>query len=127
MPAKTKDTATFGGNDGGFATGGALTTDEQENEEVFADLESIQHIYFTNEFKRQVLSRISSEGFQATQLAKYLVENSEKERIDNDMLTAMSKVTDVPYKLNWKHQKEKKAKTHGPPTTSGKAEIECDL
>ena len=64
--------ATFGGNDDGIATGVALTTDERENEEVLADLESIQHIYVTNEFEREVLCRISSKGFQATQLAKVL-------------------------------------------------------
>ena len=76
--AKTEDAATLGGNDDGTAPGVALTTDEQENEDVLADLEFIQRIYVTNEIERQILSRISSKGVQATQLAKYFVENSKK-------------------------------------------------
>ena len=40
------------------------------------------------------------------------------------MLALLNKLTNVPYKLKWKG---KKAKTRDPPTTTGKAEIECDL
>ena len=37
---------------------------------ILADLEDIQHVYATNEFERQVLSRVSSKGFQAKQMSK---------------------------------------------------------
>ena len=59
---------------------GVLPTDTATSGgEMLADLESIQHIYVTNEFERQVLARISSSGFHASKLAKYFFENFEKE------------------------------------------------
>ena len=69
---------------------------------IVADLDSIQHIYATNEFERQVLSRISSKGFKAKQLSKYLIDNSEKATLDGELARAMTQVTNVQHKLNWK-------------------------